>query len=257
MTTLQQFVTSYPKSSCDSCFGECGLVPFEGSILPYSTKAQPLSLANECPIDTEYSNFHCTDRRYTNFDQQPSLPHPFGYTVLNKDFGLERDNKFFEVNCPSKNLNKCTGKWTVRDDSRVHNNAVNQSILLDAPPFTAHTPLNKVYSDKLSDYGKTFYNTYSQINSGQIQYYVDHSLEEPLIQPIFQIKSDVGSNVFKDPMGALKPEYKRDPLTLENKNISDYSFDRDQMAFREDIIHGNRTQMNQTDWSMAWKNVNK
>jgi hypothetical protein len=257
MTTLKQFITPYPKNSCDSCFGDCGEIPFEGLIHPFDKNSQPLSLANECPIASEFTNFNCVDRRFTNFDRQPVLPHPQGETILNNNFGLGRDKAFFEVDCGSDNLKHCSGTWAVRDDARIHNNALNQAILLDKPPFSGHTPLNEVYSSRLDNYGKTFYNTYDQIHSGQIQYYVNHSLENPLFQPVFQIESDVASNIFKDPMGALKPEYKRNPLSVEHRNISEYSFDRDSMSFREDITSRNMAQMNQRDWSKAWKNVNK
>ena len=254
MSTLKQFLTPYPKNSCNTCFENCFA---DSSVLPIDKNAQPLSLANENPIDSEANNFKCNNTRYTNFDQQPILPHPTGHTILNENFGLNESPNFFQVNCDNKNLENCTGTWVTRNDPRLYNNAIAQAVVLNKPPFTAETPLNEVYSDKLTDYGKTFYNTYDQINSGQIQYYVDHSLEEALFNPVFQIKSNVTSSIFKDPMGSLKPQYDRDPLTAESRNISDYSFDRDTMSFREDITIRNMAKMNQVDWSKTWKNIQK
>ena len=53
-------------------------------------------------------------------------------------------------------------------------------------------------------------------------------------------------------MGALKPQYDRVPIAYNNYNISDYSFDRDQMGFREDLMSKQMRVMDQQEWKYRW-----
>ena len=47
-------------------------------------------------------------------------------------------------------------------------------------------------------------------------------------------------SVLKDPMDGTKTYYTRVPIPSEIEKISEYSFDRDQMEFREDLIRNNK-----------------
>ena len=49
-------------------------------------------------------------------------------------------------------------------------------------------------------------------------------------------------------MGSLKPQYIREPIT-NTKYISDYSFDQDQISFREDIMSLQMRIPNQQDYN--------
>ena len=55
--------------------------------------------------------------------------------------------------------------------------------------------------------------------------------------------------VFEDPMGAYKPHYERVPLFKHNRNVAPYTFDQDQMSYREDLMSRQSAKMNQRDYN--------
>jgi hypothetical protein len=153
----------------------------------------------------------------------------------------------------------CTGNVYIRDDPRPMNYATKQALPLNRPPFNGSLPLqmSEIYNPELDKVGKPAKN-YSDLYGGDITYYVDEQFTKSLYEPLFTIRSNTSKELYIDPMGSKKPHYGREPLTVNHRNISDYSFDRDQMAFREDILQSNMAQMNQRNWSMWWgANKNK
>ena len=94
---------------------------------------------------------------------------------------------------------------------------------LDRPPLTGDVKLKDVYNKDLKAYGQD-YKSYKDIHAGQYQYYVDKQLTDPYYEPVYAIRSNVTKSVFKDPMGAMRPQYDRVPIAFHNYNISDYSF---------------------------------
>ena len=112
----------------------------------------------------------------------------------------------------------------------------NDKQTLDAPPYTGEVPLNNIYDNRLTNYGKNYKN-YTDINGGQIRYYVDKDLTPVLFDPLFVMDSNVQSEIFQDPMTSSKFQTIRDPVYRDNKNVSDYQFDRDAISFRENLMH--------------------
>jgi hypothetical protein len=49
-------------------------------------------------------------------------------------------------------------------------------------------------------------------------------------------------------MGSLKPQYDRVSLFKDNKSVSPYKCDQDQMSFREDLMERQSRKMNQSDY---------
>lgn len=164
-----------------------------------------------------------------------------------------------------KNINCETGMKTVHDffqktkngpyysfDPRIRSPATNQEMSLDRPPQTSKVWLQNVYNNSLVKYGQN-YDSYSDINTGQIQYYTSKDLSNPLIHPVFTIQSNVEQDMFIDPMGSSSPQYLRTPKTKNNRNVSDYQYMRDSLEHREDIIS---KQMDsgryRTDWAMRY-----
>jgi len=80
------------------------------------------------------------------------------------------------------------------------------------------------------------YDDYEDIRLGNVSYYTTLFEKQVFAAPVYQIRSDVEATVMTDPMGALKPYYEKAPLTQEAQMLSPYSFDQDQLFFREDLM---------------------
>ena len=146
-----------------------------------------------------------------------------------------------------------TGLWASHDP-RLKASPIAQSIPLDRPPYTPDVNTSEMYSDDLINYGKG-YKTYEDIQSGNVQYYRSKHLSDIYHEPTFIIKSRVTNSTFKDPMGGIHTQFNRQPILKDNKHISDYSFDRDQMSFREDMMATKVGQLNKNNWNKMWGKV--
>ena len=241
----------YPQTSC--LCTECkDPYPFFKEDKPQSQIDQTnFSVAN-CEVDFRLEN--CTDYMIFDQDREPQLPLQQEIKVINKDFGLKLVGDFVKKDCqnfPWKFI--CPkGEW-VSEDPRIRSPATNDLMPLDRPPLTGDVKLKDVYNKDLKGYGQD-YKSYKDIHAGQYQYYVDKQLTDPYYEPVYAIRSDVTKSVFKDPMGAMRPQYDRVPIAFHNYNISDYSFDRDQIGFREDLMSKQTRGMNARDWSDRWGN---
>ena len=87
---------------------------------------------------------------------------------------------------------------------------------LDRPHLTGEVPVGNskedlIYNKNIDRYGGIYPN-YNSIPSGQIQYYVDGKLSGAYHEPVFHSPAVVRMEMFRDPMGNVKPQYLRDPL---------------------------------------------
>lgn len=166
---------------------------------------------------------------------------------LNDEIGMKTVHNFFQK---TKN-----GPY-YSFDPRMTSPATNQEMPLNVPPKSSKVLLQNVYDNSLVKYGQK-YNSYSDVNTGQIQYYTSRDLSNPLIHPVFTIQSNVEKDMFVDPMGSSSPQYLRTPKTKNNRNVSDYQYMRDSLEHREDIIS---KQMDsgryRTDWAMRYNQFN-
>ena len=122
-------------------------------------------------------------------------------------------------------------------DARTYNSPRSQYMYLDRPPlYLKNTqPLEDIYGDS-NDIKTGYYKSYNDIKGGSLIYYEDFNYDLPYKNPIFQIQAMNSPSILKDPMDSTKTYYKREPIPSEKQKISEYSFDRDQMEFREDLI---------------------
>lgn len=100
------------------------------------------------------------------------------------------------------------------------------------------------------------YRSYKDLHGGQVTYYVDDYLTQPYFSPNYQIRSTIAPRVFVDPMGSVKPEYNRRPIMQRASYLSDYTFDQDQIGFREDIMSLQSRKRDQQDFSKFYGNYN-
>lgn len=118
----------------------------------------------------------------------------------------------------------------------------NYPMVFDKAPMNS-LPSCDVYKDSsLNNYGKN-YKGYSDINTGQITYYLDKSIEDPFFIPVFSTSALSIGKMYIDPMGSKKPEYTRKPINcpdVMNTKRDNYdgklSFIRDSLSHRDDII---------------------
>lgn len=238
------------------------------------------STKTSCNNGAFNANYPCTEIRTFDINQQPPVKSQSVVNCINDTptdksqisqpcFGLDLATDFIPVfdtgiNSTFAPLNPnvrphrppCSNPQWVSLDSRlmspVHSPLdFNDKQTLDAPPYTGETPLNKIYDDKLTNYGQNYKN-YTDINGGQIRYYVDKDLTPVLFDPLFVIKSNVQSEIFQDPMTNTKFQTIRDPVYRDNRDVSDYQVDRDEIGFRENLMHSQMAVMNQRDYNHVW-----
>jgi hypothetical protein len=181
-------------------------------------------------------SFDCVDRLQFGTKINPAIrksgPEE---VVLNPNFGLVCAPEFY----PTSDM--CESGYTAKWDARL-SDPVRGTIhmTLDRPPLQARDfgtyTKPDVYVDEYNAFSPKIYGDYSQINNGQIMYYHDKSEDDPYFSPNFVRRYNTNYILFKDPMGAIKPEYIRQPLNFTDRNFSKDSFTRDSTQFREDLM---------------------
>jgi len=131
-----------------------------------------------------------------------------GYKYINPQAFSDKYSQNFIYSPVPCNTSSCNKKVYVTDDPRLISVAHGGAVLgLDRPPLTSSVKLNTLNTDKsLNNYG-TGYKTYSDINAGDITYYINKSLQQPYYKPVFETPANVTSVLFRDPMGSYKPNY--------------------------------------------------
>lgn len=182
-----------------------------------------------------------------NPDYQQSLDHS-DYTVINHN-QLKFAKDFFPSSSPPKGIKATTdsipGTFTSLDP-RLIDVMRGYRMDLNVPAF------DSTFHDKqrrTNIIHPQSYQSYKDITGGQVFYYSDKYLRQPYFSPNFQLRSQVSPTIFEDPMGSLKPQYERIPIT-NSAYISGYTSDQDQISFREDIMARQMRTMNQQSYSL-------
>jgi hypothetical protein len=95
-----------------------------------------------------------------------------------------------------------------------------------------------------------FYPSYQAIKNGNLFYYTDRDIAEPYGIDPYTLTSYTIPQMEVDPMGAYRPIHQKVPIFKNNRNSSQYTFDQDQMQFREDLMALQSRKMNESDFSM-------
>jgi hypothetical protein len=158
-----------------------------------------------------------------------------GYTCLNE---LQRAIDFKKVE--NYNLPSCSKVLFYEQDPRLIDvRRGSQVYPISEPPFDGSQPfLPENFETKVYKKG------YENIKSGQIQYYVDKSIEKAFFSPTFVNERKVTSYNYIDPMNNIKPHYERHADYYNNPGYS-LSFMKDSQEFREDIISKQMYKINQ------------
>ena len=134
-------------------------------------------------------------------------------------------------------------------DSRTVNSR-GMRLKLDQPAMVGAVNMDDVYKIDNSGYGGV-YQTYADINNGNIAYYVDQSVSQPFFDPVYTLSSTVNKCILLDPMDNPKPDYSKTvDSTLRSVVNSQYS--RDQLTFREELMSRQQNLYNRTSWTNRW-----
>jgi len=233
----------YPKTSC-----ECSECPQTNNLPLWPARGAKEGDINNLGLSScsqvgEISS--CGPISYVRSTKGPNPWTKNPYTILNPNFGLEQAPGFFKTD-PDCNCGcdygcdcKCpTDKRVVvsSNDSRLISplrGSAHQD--LDRPPWTGNVRLKDIYDEKYTNYGKNYTN-YKDIHAGQIMYYLDKDIDPPFSLPVYTIRSNVQTDVFKTPMGGLWPQYAKVPTTQNSRYVSPQQFTRDTVYQREDIM---------------------
>ena len=166
------------------------------------------------------------------------------YLVINK-VGVQYNNEFEKVHC---NDDSSCCNYYISHDPRLLDVKRNILTKLDRPPLEGDVKMKDVYNDEYKRYGNQYKN-YIDINTGQIQYYIDNDLKNPFYYPVYDIPSSVIKSNYYDPMTSFKPQYNK------SNCIDDYSclsWINDSSKFREDIISKQQRTHNEQKYESYW-----
>lgn len=164
--------------------------------------------------------------------------------INNKDYSLVESNDFYKTSLGYESL-----------DPRTFNSPRAQRMPFNRPPIkTKNTdPIENIYS-KENTFGiiNGFYPNYESIKGGNIIYYFDNDTVGVYGTPNFILPSRVTPTIFTDPMGTKSTIYVKETMFEKNNNLFPYSFDQDQVRFREDIMSRQSRNQNKNDYSLYY-----
>jgi hypothetical protein len=233
----------YPQSSTQTY--QCDKREYK---LPTSGHPTNLSVYN-CEIP---DFFECYDSQCLGTVIQPD--NKTGFKTLNPKLAqINYDTGFQKIKCADDKT------VYVSNDPRLIDSARGLVMPLDLPPDDGSIKLDEVYTDpRLKEYGK-FYRNYSDINTGQITYYVDKSIEDAFFTPVFATSAYNMKSLYQDPMSAMKPQNDRfhikdnDHVTSKKTNYQyNLSWLDDSNEHREDLISKQMRKQNEQKWSARW-----
>jgi hypothetical protein len=241
-------VYDYPKSSAD----------------PYRCGDNLYSLSSQ-GTPTNMSVLNCTFPKYFDcfdsfqFGEQLEPQDNTGMQNLNPQVWKDKfAPDFVAIDCPDTPGCPKT-QYASTDPRLISTEHSGQRLTFDRPPITSQTCLNTLLDDtRLDNYGQNYTN-YGDIKEGQIMYYIDKSIASPYFNPNFPTTSKVTGSVYKDPMGALKPWYTRQPLTDDNpigperaKYQGCLSSIQDSLDHRQDLMSLQMRKQLQQSYAPRW-----
>ena len=247
---MANIVYDYSKSSCE-CYG-CTSKNYH---FPENDDPTNMSVSN-CDFSDYYK---CYDKKLFGQNQEPSLKS--GLDNINPQVLTQKfADDFQKIYCPDNNNISCPStQYASMDPRLISAEHSGQVLTFDRPPISSEVKLNNILDNKALDkYGQNYRN-YSDINAGQIMYYIDKSLEDPYFPPNFITSATATGTLYKDPMGAMKPQYNRKPLLDDNPigpERNNYegclSWMQDSLSHRQDLLSLQMRKGNQERYVPRW-----
>ena len=238
---MTQVIYNYPKSSCD-CYN-CGSKSYIENAKGFPTN---LSVKN-CTIP---KSFDCYNNQLLEITKEPEDKK--GYIYLNANVYKNKTAKDFEKvqNCSNYSCPKT--QYISRDPRLISVPHSGQVITLDQPPLDSSVNLSQLpYDTNLDSYGQR-YNTYSNINAGTIAYYINKEREDAFHSPNFVTPAIVEKSLYRDPMGAMKPQYNRKTTFCIPQEDNTLSWITDSQEHRQDLLSRQMRKRNEQRWEPRW-----
>jgi hypothetical protein len=202
------------------------------------------------------SDVICYDTLPFGTDVEPSDKQ--GFAKINNELEEQHLDRSYHQIQYAKKGDACEIAFT-SDDPRLIDVPRAQRVALNSPPFNSGMNLTKIYTDpRMGEYGK-HYRSYRDINTGDIVYYVDKSIEDPFFNPNFVTSAQMKATLYRDPMGEIKPQFERYPLKPDNHlNTTKCEYDgglswiSDSQEFRQDLMSYQMRKHNEQRWSSMW-----
>ena len=243
---MSNTIHNYPKSSANAyrCEDNKYNINLNGTPSSMSVPNGQFPKALEC-YDTLHIGYNTQSRQEK------------GFSILNeKNFSNGYSPDFRSIECDGpRGCN--AGKKYISGDPRLVDPRRAGALQLDRPPISSSMKLKDLSVDKsLNNYGQN-YATYSDINAGQIVYYVDKSIQDPYYSPNFPTTTKVNASLYQDPMGSLTPQYDRvvdydNHINSMKSNETELNSIADTNAFREDLMERQMSRINEQKWSSRW-----
>ena len=170
---MTELIDNHPQSSCN-CY-DCANKNYI-----FNNEGFPTNMSVR---NNDFSNYYdCIDKKL--FKNQIEPKNLNGYTYINPyTISKSYDKNFQVIDDPTANKD---GKVYISNDPRlISATHFGQMLELDRPPINEDVKLDEIYTNpNMKYYGQT-YNSYSDINAGQIMYYIDKSIQDAEFEPIF------------------------------------------------------------------------
>ena len=172
--------------------------------------------------------------------------------VINPGVVLSKESNQFGK--PSRDSHSYVSK---KNDARIIDPAKGGFIqTFSSPPISGSVKPENMYLPRAFQAGGQ-YNSYKDINIGQITYFVDPATKNPFYQPVYsQSEVEVERKMYIDPMGTVKPEIliKQKDVNQTTKYIGNMGYGltslRDSTSHREDLMALQRRKFNSQRWSV-------
>jgi len=151
------------------------------------------------------------------------------------DYPRTQSTDFWETQpCPNT-AQVCSRRTYITTDPRVRDYTNNTNLPLDRPPYQVTIDgfkFNDLYNNP--QLGKSLlYDSYANVDIGELTYYVDPSLQTPYPPEVYTIPSRVIPVAYQDPISRIRWEYVKIPTKCP---VSPYQETQDQLNYREDIM---------------------
>ena len=173
-----------------------------------------------------YKNIHITPLQHLT---EPSI------LFLNKDTSIQPTTVDFI---------KTPGGYYSSLDPRTFDSPRNQRLVFDSPPLVSMGTQPQGNLDSVKGNQTGYYPDYESIQGGDIKYYMDIANDPPFGGPLFFLPSYTIPQLMIDPMGSIKYYSTRVPIMNKFNAVYDYSFDKDQCEWREDLCAQRATNNN-------------
>lgn len=248
---MANIIYNYPKSSCE-CY-ECSHKKFPNPVGP------PTNMSVRGCNFSDFYDCHTT----STFKVQDRQSNKVGHELLNPNVVSDdrHDNTFHPINVKTCPRSSCVGTTYLNSDPRLYNAAAATWMQLDKPPRNATVKLNTLTTDSsLNKYGQG-YKSYADVNGGDVLYYIGKDREDAFYQPLFSDNATTVGTLYKDPMGAMLPQYARIPHEKFNPVLGDscdvdgevcLSFLKDTQLHREDLVSRQMSLINEQRYAPRW-----